>query len=239
MSPSTRLVLGCNIEVEDCRRVETDSIGGGKNVMKSMGFYDVCRINGKLRGKIRHWGSRGNGLHGNIFRRHGSDNDRRVIMMDEGGVEVDGKSDEAMSQVYMWNRRWWGWTMIICIVPSDVPSPSFGSSTQSPMVFQRSSTHFPALAFLLIRSYLRSWSRSPTHFMFLIFILFHVPIPDPCFLTPNPNPVPFYFASRPLVLFLFLYFCARTHAHFPRPCYALFDTYTFITSCMFLSLKLT
>ena len=45
--------------------------------------------------------TRGNGLHGNIFRRHGSDNDWRVIMMDEGGVEVDGKSDEAMSQVYM------------------------------------------------------------------------------------------------------------------------------------------
>ena len=71
------------------------------NVMKSMGFYDVRRIKGKSRGKIRHRGSRGNGLHGNIFQRHGSDNDQRVIMMDEGEVEVDGKLDEAMSQVYM------------------------------------------------------------------------------------------------------------------------------------------
>ena len=58
-------------------------------------------------------------------------------------------------------------------------------------------------------------------------------------LSQTPNPVPFYFASCPLVLFSFLCFSARTHARFPQPCYVPFDTYMSITSCMFLSLKLT
>ena len=85
----------------------------------------------------------------------------------------------------------------------------------------------------------------PTHFMFPIFVLFHVPCPDPRSepqtLIPNSRstfPILFYFASCPLVLFSFLCFFARTHARFPRPCYVPFNTYTSKTSCMFLSLKL-
>ena len=91
------------------------------------------------------------------------------------------------------------------------------------------------------------WFRFPTRFMFWSPFCFMFWSPF-CFMSSSLNPVsepqtwiPFCFTLHhvPLVLFLFLYFCARTHAHFPRSCYALFDTYMFITSCMFLSLKST
>ena len=131
-------------------------------VMKLMGFYDVCHINGKSRGKIRHWWFRGNGLHGNIFQRHGSDNDWRVIMMDEGGVEVDGKSDEAMLQVYMWNRCWQGWTMIICVIPSNVPSALF--KTHPPIVsgtISKASQAMAGLLYIYIVTYSWGWGPVP------------------------------------------------------------------------------
>ena len=90
--------------------------------MESMGLHNVRCINGKSWGKIRHRGFRGNGLHGDIFQRHGSENDWRVVMMDEGGVEVDGKSDEAMLKVICETDAG-GMNHVIRVVPSDVLSP--------------------------------------------------------------------------------------------------------------------
>ena len=68
----------------------------------------------------------------------------------------------------------------------------------------------PVTPCFIISAYLlipRSWSRSPMRFMFPIFILFHVPCPEPCsvllritspcsifvpmFFCPNPCPFPF------------------------------------------------
>ena len=56
-----------------------------------------------------------------MFQRHGSENDRRVVMMDEGGVEVDGKSDEAMLKVICETDAG-GMNHVIRVVPSDVLS---------------------------------------------------------------------------------------------------------------------
>ena len=78
------------------------------------------------------------------------------------------------------------------------------------------------LSFLLIRSYPRFWSRFPTCFMF--------PVPKP-----HPKPQTLFHSTLyhiPLVLFLFHY-CFWPYSCFIWPCYVLFDTYMFRTSCMF------
>ena len=99
----------------------------------------------------------------------------------------------------------------------------WGAASYSPLA-RLGSNHYPPTLFLLIHSYPHSWSHSPTHFMFPIFICFMFPVPDPC-------SVPLRIAF--LLLYFCFHYCFRPYAHFPWPCYVPFDTYTLITSCMF------
>ena len=66
------------------------------------------------------------------------------------------------------------------------------------------------------------------HFMFLIFVLFHVP-------HPNPHSVLLHITS-PCSIFVPMLFCPNP-CPFPSTLLCSFDTYTFITSCMFPSLN--
>ena len=119
--------------------------------------------------------------------------------------------------------------------------PSFGSGVQPSTVLQ------PCLVCPIIPRFIISAYSFISPFLIPFPHAFHVSNirfvscspPQPRSDPRSPIPVLFYFASRPLVLFSFLCFSAQTHAHFPRPCYVPFDTYTLITSCMFFSLKST
>ena len=88
----------------------------------------------------------------------------------------------------------------LCYAPSHFPSSSQALDPARSLLQSSGLAWFgplsPALSFLFIHSYPHSWSRSPTRFMFPIFICFMFPIPDPCSEPRTPNPIPFHFASH-------------------------------------------
>ena len=115
------------------------------------------------------------------------------------------------------------WPMVICYAPSHLPSSSRASDLACSLLWFSGLARFaplsPALSFLLIRSYPCSWFHSPTRFMFPIFVLFHVPRPDPIPI-PNPRSVLLRITS-PCSIFIPMFFC-------PNPC--LFPS-TLLCSC--------
>ena len=98
-----------------------------------------------------------------------------------------------------------------CYAPSHLPSSGRASdSVRSLLQFSgpaRFAPLFLALSFLLIHSYPCSWFRSPMHFMFPMFVLFHVPRPKPC---SDPQSVLLHITS-PCSIFVPMFLC-------PNPC---------------------
>ena len=88
----------------------------------------------------------------------------------------------------------------LCYAPSHLLSSSWALDLACSLLRSPGPARFgplsPALSFLFICSYPHSWSCSPMHFMFLIFVCFMFSVPHPRSKPRTPIPVPFHFTSH-------------------------------------------
>ena len=131
----------------------------------------------------------------------------------------------------------------LCYAPSHLPSSSRVSVLVCSLLWSSSLVQSITPCFIISAYSFISLFLIPFPHMFhvSIFVLFHVPCPNPHSEPQTPNPKPhsiLLHITSPCSIFVPMLFCPNP-CPFPSTLLCSFNTYTFITSCKFPSLKST